>query len=246
MNRIYKHPPIVEVLCEFQYLSENWDWTIPGLIYQEIKEKFPQKRQLNRVETDDEIKKGQFSGQLKNGIDRMQFVNHENNALIQVAPDLLVINHLHPYPNWKNFRLLIMENFEIYKNIAKPQNLKSIDLRYINRFEIPKKPLQMSDYFNVEPRVPEKQQPMKSLFMRVEIPHTSDSGQLMLTFGSIEEEKNEESVFVLDLEYSTLPESPINSMDINLWIDNAHQHIETLFEACITDKLRTMFMEGKS
>lgn len=46
MVRKYKHPPIVEALCEFQFIpSQPWDITIPGLLYDRINSEFPVKQQ---------------------------------------------------------------------------------------------------------------------------------------------------------------------------------------------------------
>jgi hypothetical protein len=36
---------LIEALCEFQFADGEWDWTIPGLVYQQIKHEFPIKRQ---------------------------------------------------------------------------------------------------------------------------------------------------------------------------------------------------------
>ena len=41
MSRVYRYSPLVEALCEFQFAEGEWDWTVPGLMYQEIKETFP-------------------------------------------------------------------------------------------------------------------------------------------------------------------------------------------------------------
>lgn len=37
-RRKYKNPPIVEALCEFRFVpSDEWNLTVPGLIFQELK-----------------------------------------------------------------------------------------------------------------------------------------------------------------------------------------------------------------
>jgi len=133
MSRIYKSPPVVEALCEFQFSSESWDWTIPGLIFQEIKDKFPQKRQVNRVEFAMAAFQDKVSQQLKGSADRMHFLNNEKTALVQVGPDLLVVNHLQPYPHWQKLQPLISEMYDVYQRIAKPAEIKRIALRYINK-----------------------------------------------------------------------------------------------------------------
>ena len=247
MSRIYKSPPLVEALCEFQFASENWDWTIPGLIYQEIQTRFPQKRQLNRVEFEIAALQGHLSQQVKGNADRMHFLNPDNTALVQVGPDLLVVNHLQPYPQWRNFRPLILDMVGVYQRIANPKSLKRIGLRFINRIEIPEKSFQMADFFKLEPRLPDEvPHQYKTLFMRVEIPYVTDAGLLTLTLGSIEPDQINKSSFILDLDFATLPDTQLSFDDCESWIEGAHTNIETFFEACITDDLRGLFQEVKS
>jgi uncharacterized protein (TIGR04255 family) len=247
MSRIYKSPPLVEALCEFQFASENWDWTIPGLIYQEIKTRFPQKRQVNRVEFEIASLQGQVSQQVKGNADRMHFLNADNTALVQVGPDLLAVNHLQPYPHWENFRPLISEMFGVYQRIANPKSLKRIGLRFINRIEIPEKSFQISDFFMLEPRLPnEVPHQFKTVFMRVEIPYFTDPGLLILTFGSVDSDQPDKSAFILDLDFATLPDTQLSFDGCENWIESAHTNIETFFEACITEKLRGLFQEVKS
>jgi uncharacterized protein (TIGR04255 family) len=42
-RRTYKKPPIEEALCEFRFVSQEWDLTLPGRLYDEIKDEYPGK-----------------------------------------------------------------------------------------------------------------------------------------------------------------------------------------------------------
>lgn len=47
MPKRYNNPPIIEALCEFQFDEDvQWDLTLIGLIYDKLKDYFPQKKQL--------------------------------------------------------------------------------------------------------------------------------------------------------------------------------------------------------
>ena len=85
MGRLYKNPPLIEALCEFQFEPDQpWDWTIPGLVYDKVKKEFPKKKQQNiikmEVHADPEI-----SQSVKGEIARMQFLREDEQALIQVG-----------------------------------------------------------------------------------------------------------------------------------------------------------------
>jgi uncharacterized protein (TIGR04255 family) len=90
-------------------------------------------------------------------IDKIQFVREDESSLIQVGTNLLTVNHLLSYTGWKDFKKLIFETFDIYKNIAKPDSICRIGLRYINRFNnILTNPAELKDYFNIYPSIPMK------------------------------------------------------------------------------------------
>jgi len=51
MGKKYKNPPIVEALCEFQFVpGQPWDITIAGMLYERIKDEFPIKQQHAEVQ----------------------------------------------------------------------------------------------------------------------------------------------------------------------------------------------------
>ncbi len=86
VRRVYENPPIIEALCEFYFGSDQqWDWTIPGLIYAEVKSEFPTKRHFNplQVELRAETQGASVQNVVSN-VDRMQFLSQDERALIQV------------------------------------------------------------------------------------------------------------------------------------------------------------------
>jgi uncharacterized protein (TIGR04255 family) len=108
MGRLYENPPLVEALCEFQFEpNQPWDWTIPGLVYDKIKIDFPKKKQQNMVEMAARIEQDELRPTIKGGVARMQFLRDDETALIQVGPNLLVVNQLKPYPTRDKFRELV-------------------------------------------------------------------------------------------------------------------------------------------
>src|SRR5258705_1897664 len=115
MPRTYKKPPLIEALCELRFEgSQPWDWTIPGLVYERIRDQFPKKRQENALEVSVQPGENQILQQMKAGVAKMQFLRDDESALIQIGPDLLAVNQLRPYQSWKAFKALILENMRIY------------------------------------------------------------------------------------------------------------------------------------
>ncbi len=247
MSRVYQNPPLVEALCEFQFVEDEWDWTIPGLIYQDIQAKFPQKRQTKVVEFAMEAGDTQFNQRIQGTTTRMQFVRDDEAAMVQVGPNLLVINHLAPYPHWAEFKPTIFDTLSVYQNVAKPAGFNRIGLRYINRIVIPETNYDFSKYFNVQPCLPDSiSTPFRSLFLRMELPYVEDNGLLLLTLASTPSESPRVSSFILDFDFVTTDAIELTVDTARIWVEQAHNRIEEAFESCITPDLRKLFKEVTS
>lgn len=245
MSRLYQKPPLIEALCEFQFADGEWDWTIPGLVYQQIKEQFPIKRQAPTVEFEVQADPDQISQRLKGGLGRMQFLRIDETALVQVGPQLLVVNQLQPYPHWSRLKPLILDTLEVYRQVAWPAGFKRLGLRYVNHIQLPSHEVEMSTYFNFGPRLPDPiaSDPIRSLLLRVDLAQESHQGHLVLTLASAPREDQGGPALILDLDFATTSAADIAFDEIGAWIETAHDRIETAFEASITDQLRAIFEE---
>src|SRR5262249_1087484 len=134
MSRHYKNSPIIEALCEFQFEPDSsWDIAIPGIMSERLKDTFPVRRQNKQAAFNIVIN----SEPLITTTDRMVLFRKDEKAFLQLAPNLLAINHLKPYPSWDAFLPLIELGFRSYLDIAAPKGIHRIGLRYINRIQFP-------------------------------------------------------------------------------------------------------------
>ncbi|MBX7237690.1 MAG: TIGR04255 family protein [Caldilineales bacterium] len=246
MSRYYQNSPIVEAVCEFRFApGQPWDWTVPGLVYDRLKDEFPKKRQQNALQLQLRAEDQEIAQSIKGGVALMQFLRADESALIQVGPDLLTVNHAQPYSNWQTFRGMIERALDTYQNIVKPQGITRIGLRYINRIEIPEHQVTIEDYLLATPRAPQTiSQIFAAWAQRIEMPLPQVNGILVLQSGSLPDPQQKKVIFLLDLDLFTAPSS--EHLPINLasdWIERAHTEIEQAFEACITDKTRPLFRE---
>lgn len=246
MGRKYSNSPIVEALCEFQFIpTQPWDMTIPGLLYERINNEFPVKQQQMGFGIGFQPKEGGIE-QKVDMFQRMQFFRSDRSALVQVGPDLLTINHLKPYPTWDTFKPMILKNLETYQTVAKPKGFKRIGLRYINKIEFDEHPIELTDYFNYYPFIPTNLPQMHEMFqVRVEIPYEEGRDRLLLTLASVIPEKPNVLSLLLDLDYIMAIPERIPLDQASEWIEKAHTIVENAFEACITDRCRNLFGEEK-
>lgn len=247
MGKKYKNPPVLEALCEFQFIPKQpWDLTVPGLIYERVKENFPDKQQQIGIGLQLRPTEKGIEHKVEPAPPRIQFFKSDKTALIQVAPDLLVVNQLKPYPTWSKFKPMIIDSFNVYKDVANPKGFRRIGLRYINNLNFSTEEIELKDYFKYYPFVPDNiPKPLGSFLTRVEFPYENGKENLILSLGSILSQKQNNTSLVLDIDYAMISPEYISFDNIPEWLEKAHERIENIFESCITDKLRNIFEEGK-
>lgn len=247
MRRKYKKPPIVEALCEFQFIpNQPWDWTIPGLIYEKVKDEFPDKQQKIGIGVQFKPTEKGVEQIIESTPPIIQFFKKDKTALIQIAPDLLAINQLKPYPTWNKFKPLILKGFQIYKEISNPKAFRRIGLRYINIIEFDKQSIKLEDYFRYYPFIPNNLPPIQDSFVvRTEFPFEEGKERLILTLATVIPSKQDIISIVLDIDYVMATPEYVSLNDVSEWLEKAHKEVENAFEASITDKARTLFEEEK-
>jgi len=241
MGKVYQTPPIVEALCEFRFQDSNeWDLTLPGLFYNKIQHLFPQKREQRNMQIKVDHADSHHDTNIRGSmIPMVQFYDRDETCLVQLTPTLLTINHLKPYSDWIRFKKLISDTLTIYQDVANLTNLARIGLRYINQIDLdPKESLY--DYLEFKPCIPTSiTQETSSLLQRVELPFNTQNGKLSLTLATVQDEHS----CILDLDFVTLDAAQLSVEDIPSWLEIAHETIEDVFEASITDMLREKFKE---
>jgi uncharacterized protein (TIGR04255 family) len=243
VRRQYKKPSVAEVVCEFQFVgSHDWDWTIPGLLYQEVMADFPVKRQEKAFEVNIAAQEGTIHQNLAGSLSKIQFVREDKSAMVQVGPDLLAVNVSGPYPGWETFSELVQRHFDLYSKIAQPSGFKRIGLRYINKFIFPTANIETTDYFDFYPHLPKIVEQKHGPFsMRVLYGYGDEPVVLNLQMGNIPSDDKNLGI-ALDLDYYLVKSGSVKLADGLGWVKLAHQRIEDMFEACITHKTR-QFLE---
>lgn len=243
MTRRYGKPPITQAICEFQFISDKtWDWTIPGLIYPKISNEFPVKQQEQAFEVTVAPQQQLVQQRFSTALSKMQFLNGDKTAMVQIGPDLLGINVQAQYPGWPDFFKLISDQFRIYLDVASPKGFKRIGLRYINSIEFPSESIETTKYFRYYPCLPSDIEQKHGPFT-MRVLHPSDDGKDVLTVSFANVIPSQNLMYVLDLDYSLVQPGTVQLSDGLGWVERAHIEIESMFEACITDELRALFEE---
>ena len=234
----YKQPPVIEALCEIHFEpGQVWDVTLLGLYYERVKNAFSAKRELRNVEVSVQAGPAAVSQQVREVGVRMQFVRPDRTAMVQVAPNLLVVNQLPPYRSWADFRALIEARLGDYLEVAKPKGIRRVGLRYINRFDFAPSEFDVQKFFAKSALIPAAVFETANPFLfRLEIAQNKDE-LVLFTMGMPGSEEDKMSV-VLDLDHVSQVDRASSSSDLLAHLDVAHDRIETIFESCLTKALR--------
>ncbi len=242
----YRNPPVAEVVCAFAFASSaQWDLTIPGLLWEKFRGDYPHVEPINMMQVTVNLGLQQVTQQPS-----VRFLSEDRNNIVQLAPNQLSIHRVNGYMGWVNFRPQVLGALELYREIAKPDGLTRIGLRYLNHVELAAGRIELEDYFCVMPKVPEPiPQTFRAFLTQVNIPYGgSESGVpeswLRITFGTADSDQPNQMRFILDLEMST-PEGTLPLESAAAWLDTAHARLDEAFTAAFTEKThREIFGEN--
>ncbi len=246
MRALYANPPLIEAVCDFRFEpGEPWDATIPGRLYVLLEKQFPKRRAI-RDFTAEIVAGPNTIEQQVTPIDRTHFVREDETALVQVAVNNLTVNHLAPYPGWATFRPMIERALKTYNQIAVPQGLQRIGLRYINRVEIPGRRVNLEEYFDFYPHVGSGFSQIHGEFIAaVTFPYRDGHDSMRVQLNELPTGEGDRSIFTLDLDYFLNRSGGVSLAEATHWIEEAHQHVEEGFEAAIRQPLRERFNAGE-
>lgn len=245
MARTYNKPPILEAVCDFRFSSSQpWDWTIPGLFYERIKENFPFRETLATVETTVDPNQNRLTQQSQ---PKIRFVSEERSGVIQVAPHNLSIHQLRPYDNWVHFKSRILEYLQIYQEVAGEAFPIRLGLRYVNQIDLPFTDVKLEEFFRVLPQVPSPiPQDFSSFLFNVEVAYNSPESGLRIIFGTVLSENVNHTVYVLDLDMFSSEQAIPSGNQVAEWLEITHERIEVVFDAAFTDRTRCEIFEEVS
>ncbi len=234
MGEVLASPPLIEALCEFFFAPQTtWDWTLPDRLYAQIRDEFPVKTQTDSVTFPFHVTPNQSVAQPgTRAPDRVQFKRADGSAMVQVAPLLLVVNHLKPYQEWERFRELIIGMFSRYADLVGPWKVQRIGLRYINRVLLPERPCDLSDFVTVvnQSLSGVLARPLSGFYQRYELEHDQPAGTLVHQSGIVRE--GDQEAIMLDLHFISAVEVDEASVLVP-WLNDAHDRIGEAFVASL-------------
>jgi uncharacterized protein (TIGR04255 family) len=242
MPKRYRNDPIAEAVCEFRLLPDTaWDLATPGLLYESLKDRFAHREQevVPRVEV--RTSEAGIEPQVQ-VTEQIRFITNDTLSFVRVAPRVLAVHRLRPYESWERFRPDVALLLESLRKHVAVDTFQRVGLRYINRIEIPLESVELDEYFGfrltLEPPLP---QDLRGFIVGAAFPFENERDNCRVQLADAVQEHEASSAFVLDLDYWVTKPGVVKSDGALQWIEDAHNRVESLFEGCISDSLRSVF-----
>jgi uncharacterized protein (TIGR04255 family) len=166
----------------------------------------------------------------------------DDGARIGVAKlDGFMFVRLPPYDHWASFRDEAHSLWQTYREVAKPEAITKVSLKYVNRFDLPLPVKDFAVYFRTYPEVSSAlPQSVSGFFTQLQIPYEDLGAMLVLTQTIVPPPQSGFASVVLDIDLS-VPNNP-SSDDDDVWelLARLRDRKNEVFEGCITDAAREL------
>lgn len=250
LRRKYKNPAVQEAIFEAKFTFESFGIATPGQIYEQIKNNYPNKRDIKHVPI--------FLESSVNNTEQLPFLvqapliqarKEDDSELLQIGPGIAVANRL-KYTSWEDFIPGIHTILNAYICSAKPKFVTRIGTRYINRFLLPQGIIDIKDYFNLDIQIPTTLFGLQQFDLTFINKIKNVNDQLNQDFDIrirffTDALKSDETgnKLILDLDCYVNADFAPDVKEITHLATQAHDTLEMVFENIITDKARDLMGE---
>lgn len=237
---LYKNAPLQEAIFQAIFVADVDDVTLPGLFFEKIAQKFPNKRNI-------ELTGVQLSNReaLKK-VPVMQAWDGTHQKCLQFGSNVVAANDL-AYTEWEGFIPMIDLLLKSYFECITPLAVEKIGFRCINRFVIPHDNVKISEYFCINLAVPSSLQDGAGFNINLLKQETFNDTKIdaHIRFSSDGLRSPDESgfAFILDIEMLTYNGLTNNPKDILKKASDCHEFLKRIFEDLLQPKMRSLLEE---
>jgi uncharacterized protein (TIGR04255 family) len=145
--------------------------------------------------------------------------------------------------HWEAFSTRIVGTFNRFREVISADAVNTMNLRYVNLIEIPEPRVTLSDYFAFYPTLPPELPWVPAGFITgCEFTFYDDRDNCRIELTDAVPESPGHNAFLLNIDYFLAEERSIPLDGVADWLEIAHTHVRNIFEACIKDTLRDLFI----
>lgn len=240
----YSKAPIVEAIVDIQVkMAEGFSHEAFNAVHAELRESFPVKSPMKmvemRMEADAITGEGSHSSTATDI--GLRLTNADNSRVIQLRTNGFTYSHMPPYTEWKVLRAEAYHAWLIFVESCKPKTAVRCALRFVNRVDIPKPSVELHEYFNLYPEIPEGvPQDVNGMFMQLQMPQPDLESVAIINQAVVDPIKPGMMSVLLDFDLFQVRDYAPGDEAIWHLLDKLRVRKNELFEACITDETRRL------
>jgi uncharacterized protein (TIGR04255 family) len=172
----------------------------------------------------------------------MLLATADGKAIVGVGEHLLSVHVLAPYPGWASFLPRVHEALSVYRELARPEGLALVGVRYIDQIVLPDgADTNLVEYFPCLPPRPESMPLLLDGFHVVtQARDPKDNFTAVLTMASVPSTDHRFAV-LYDLNVVRAFERPAPLDEFQQHADFLHARQRRIFEDSITESTRRLF-----
>lgn len=166
---------------------------------------------------------------------------------VQARRDVFLYAQRAPYRDWETF-IGDAERFWLqYKEIVKPLRLTRLGVRYVNRIDIPLPNVELTEYLLTTAQVPpDLPQLISGYLLHIVLPNVSPGVPCQIISTLLPPSAPDTTSLILDIDVWANPSLDPNADDfdqgVRTCLGELRRAKNNVFEACITDKTRRLFL----
>jgi len=241
ISRRYPNAPIVEAIIEIR-VNRATEFTHEQCktVFDSVKDEFPTRKELLtlRASVSGGTQVGASAVQRPEGF---QLLSGDNLRIVTATPERFTFSRLAPYESWDSFRSDAHRMWTIYRSHTNPASIVRIATRFVNKIDVPLPIDVISEYFRTGPEMSDDMsQDLSGFFMQLQLPQKKYKCMAILNEALLEPVREGFASFALDIDVFDertfiLEDEVWERLDTFRWCKNE------IFEACITDKTRSLF-----
>ena len=165
------------------------------------------------------------------------FFTANQDRVVQARRDGYTFSKLPPYESWAELKNEATELWVRYKEVARPETVDRVAVRYINRIPLPKEGIKVEEWFDLHPNAPETLGPMREFLVRIAVTHP-DNPQYRAVVTQATQPRAEDGALamILDIDVFTIVDLNPESEEIWQTLDELRVFKNDVFFGTITKK----------
>jgi len=165
------------------------------------------------------------------------FISQDGQKIVQFRTNGFTFNKIKPYTSWEKIYPEALELWKLYMEVANPQSVVRIALRYINHIKIPLPILDFAEYLTAPPNLPKLDQHLYGIngfTTRLILNETNSDVNIAITQTVEPSVETQFAIIILDIDASKIKE--FTQQEIEPTLITLRNMKNNIFFNSITDK----------